>query len=86
MSLGSGCDAVGRAVTSDARDLRFESCHRQFYLLSTVLKTVSKYISMKRGWERPNLCFWVSKVLGHKVIQRLTYLVYIKLYLHCLCT
>ena len=28
-TLGSDCDAVGRAVASDTRDLRFESSHRQ---------------------------------------------------------
>ena len=28
---------VGSAVTSDIRGLQFESRHRQFYLLSTVL-------------------------------------------------
>ena len=32
-----GCGPVGRAVASDIRDLRFESSHRQYYLLSTVL-------------------------------------------------
>ena len=30
----SGCDAVGRALDSNARDLRFEASHRQFCLLS----------------------------------------------------
>ena len=34
-TLGSDCDAVGRAVASDSRDLRFESSHQQilYYLL-----------------------------------------------------
>ena len=27
--VGSGCSSVGRAVTSDTRDPRFESSHRQ---------------------------------------------------------
>ena len=35
---GSGCGAVGRAVTSDTGDPLFESSHGQFYLLSAVLK------------------------------------------------
>ena len=44
---GSGCGSVGRAVASDTRDLRFESCHRQTFLwkicqLSTLLKTKIK--------------------------------------------
>ena len=40
--LGSGCGAVGRAVPSYTRDLQFETSHWQFYLLSTVLKTLLK--------------------------------------------
>ena len=32
------CGAVGRAVASNTSDLRFEFSHRQYYLLSTVLK------------------------------------------------
>ena len=35
---GSGCDSVGRAVASNARNRRFESSHRQFILQSTVIK------------------------------------------------
>ena len=31
-ALGSGCGSVGRAVTSDTRDLRFESKHRQNFI------------------------------------------------------
>ena len=33
----SGCGVVGGAVASNAKDPRFESSHRQFYLLWTVL-------------------------------------------------
>ena len=33
----SGCGAVGRVVAYTTRDLRFESIHQQFDLLSTVL-------------------------------------------------
>ena len=32
--------AVGKAIASDTRDPRFKPSHRQFYLLSTVLKTL----------------------------------------------
>ena len=46
--MGSGCGAVGRAVTSDTIDLRLESSHEQFYLLFTVLKAVSKRRKYKR--------------------------------------
>ena len=35
---GSGCGEVGRAVASSTRDPRFESSHRQIYLLSIVVK------------------------------------------------
>ena len=37
-SPGSGYGAVGRAVASNTRDPRFESSHRQYYILSTQLK------------------------------------------------
>ena len=37
-SLGSGCGATGRAVSSVYGDLQFEYCHWQFNLLSTVTK------------------------------------------------
>ena len=30
--MGRGCGAVGRAVASDARDPRFESRHRQYFM------------------------------------------------------
>ena len=33
---GSGCDSVGRVVTSDTRGPWFESRNWQFYFLSTV--------------------------------------------------
>ena len=33
----SGCGVVGRVVSSAIRDRLFESSHRQFYFLSTVL-------------------------------------------------
>ena len=46
----TGCGAVGRVVVSDTRDPRFESSHRQFYLLSTVYKNEK----IKRFWEGPN--------------------------------
>ena len=36
--MGSGCDAVGRAVASNTWDPQFESRDRQFDLLPTVLK------------------------------------------------
>ena len=40
--LNSDCLAVGRAVASDTRDPRFESSHRKFYLLSTVLSKLHR--------------------------------------------
>ena len=30
--LGSDCGSVGRAVPSDTRNLRFESCHQQTFI------------------------------------------------------
>ena len=51
---GSGCGAVGRAVTSDTGDPLFESSHGQFYLLSTVLLKLYRIDKNKeRGWEWP---------------------------------
>ena len=47
--VGSGCGAVGRVVACDARDLRFKSSHRQYYLLSTVLKNCTLKIYGKKG-------------------------------------
>ena len=35
---GSGCGSVGKAVAYNTVDLRFESCHRQFFLPSSALK------------------------------------------------
>ena len=36
---GSGCGAVGRAVSSDPRDPQLKHRDRQFYLQSTVIKS-----------------------------------------------
>ena len=54
---GSGGGSVGRAVTSNARGPRFESSHRQSFLLDIYLFTI-KYIEKtkikkKRGREWP---------------------------------
>ena len=50
---GGGCGTVGRAVASNTRVLQFESSHRQFYLLSTVLNKlfIKDENKEKRGWE-----------------------------------
>ena len=53
--LGSGCDAVGRAVASDARGPRFDSSHRQllvniYLLLLLAEKTKNKE---KEAWNCP---------------------------------
>ena len=42
MTLGSGCGAVDRAVTSDTRGPRFESTHRQLLLNIYLLLTVCR--------------------------------------------
>ena len=39
---GSGCGSVGRAVTSDTRDPRFESRHWQNFINCTIEKTKIK--------------------------------------------
>ena len=53
--LGSGCSTGGRALTSNTRDPLFESSHRQYYLLSSVLKIVLKDENKeKRSREWPN--------------------------------
>ena len=54
---GSGGGSVGRAVASNARGPRFESSHRQSFLLDIYLFTI-KYIEKtkikkKRGREWP---------------------------------
>ena len=40
--FAGGCGAVGWAVASDTRDLRFESSNGQFYRLLAVLKLYRK--------------------------------------------
>ena len=46
----SGCDTVGGAVASDTGDSRFESTHKQFYLISTVLyKLYRKDKNIEKG-------------------------------------
>ena len=37
IAQGSGCGAVGRLVASNTKDPQFESGHRQYNLLSTVI-------------------------------------------------
>ena len=46
--MGSGCGAVGRVVASNTRDPRFESSHRQYYLLSTLLKNFIEKTKIKK--------------------------------------
>ena len=53
---GSGCGSVGKAVSSN---LRIESSHRHFYLLSTALKK-QKY--RKRGRKRVNLKYIFGQI------------------------
>ena len=56
----SGCDSVGRAVTSDARDQGFESSHRQvLYTINFIAKTKTnkKGQGMVYLWIR-RLCRW----------------------------
>ena len=53
IKAGSGCGSVGRAVTSNSRGLRFESCHQQKFkfniLPSTVLKRQNKEKEAGKG-------------------------------------
>ena len=48
LAQSSGCGAVGDAVASNTKDLRFESSHKQFDLLSIVNLIID-------GNEWPNL-------------------------------
>ena len=42
-TLGSGCDSVGRAFASNARDPWFESSHRQIlFFISCIKKCIEK--------------------------------------------
>ena len=49
---GQWCGSVGRAVSSDNRDLQIEYSHRQLYLLSTVWIKLSRKDKLKEK-ERP---------------------------------
>ena len=40
--MGSGCDSVGRAVTSDTRDSRFESRHRYNFIYQIIYQLFSR--------------------------------------------
>ena len=46
--VGQCCGAVGRAVDSDTRDPWFESSHRKFYLVSTVLNSYIEQTKIKK--------------------------------------
>ena len=50
--MGSGCDSVGRVVTSNARVLQFESSHRQTITLDIYLLTVNCIENIKRPESR----------------------------------
>ena len=47
--ISSGCGAVGRAVTHDTRDPRFESSHRQFFTINCIEKTKTKIKEARNG-------------------------------------
>ena len=51
--VGSGCGKVGGTVASVTRDLRFDSSHRQYYLLSTLLKSCIPKTEIKK--KRPEM-------------------------------
>ena len=50
LPVGSGCGSVGRAVSSNTRDLCFKSSLRQFYKPSTVLNLYRKDVKRVREW------------------------------------
>ena len=52
-NLGSGCHSVGRAVSSDARGLWFESSHQRNFILDIYLFTVNSFEKTKIMEKRP---------------------------------
>ena len=52
---GSGCGSVGRAVAYDAKGLRFESSHRQTFIIKNInlMSTVLKRQKIKRARKWP---------------------------------
>ena len=42
LNLGSGCGSVGRAVTSDTRDPRFEPCHRRNFVYQFICQLYNR--------------------------------------------
>ena len=52
-TLGSGCGSVGRAVASDSRGPRFESSHRQKFILNVYCPLFWKDENKERGRDWP---------------------------------
>ena len=73
---GSGCGSVGRAVTSDSRDPRFESYHRQNFIYQLYNrkdenkeKEAGNGPSLKRDNKTCHICFSIYRcnVVLHKL-------------------
>ena len=58
LSRDSGFGVVGRAVASDNKILKLESCHGQIsFSINCIKNRIEKInINKKRGRERPNFC------------------------------
>ena len=64
--MGSGCDAVGRAVASNTRGPRFESSHQQLLLNIYLLLTVCRKDENKEK-EAGNIPFYKKNCHGKKI-------------------
>ena len=64
---GRGVGSVGRAVTSDTRDLRFKSCHRQNFIYQFYNRITEKTkIKKKRPFKKTPRPFWsCGPLTGH---------------------
>ena len=73
---GSGCGTVGRAVASDTRGPLFEYSHRQFYLLTNVLKLFwkdeNKEVKRSGMAQFKKVKILIFKIVRHAVERLLT--------------
>ena len=61
--LDSGCGSVGRAVASNARCPRFETCHRQTFITDIHLFTVNCIEKTKIKKKRPRIAHFLNKYI-----------------------